>query len=275
MSHLEWSDCIPTIEKIPLLVSCRKIDDVLFVDHSINPCHLCQDVVQFIKARREEGVKQGLQNDSLIQFIKSREVHKSDPSLELSSDFTSYSVTSYMYYINNASIQVYEKQARRFSQGEFASYLDLVKDTINKISNEEVEGIRDPNEEGNADRRHSARISALPSRMVDTYVQQERKRSYREMSNQSSRSGPTQHSSSGQSSHKMSCDQFWRIIDSSFFKPIPKINEFMPPHLPKRMHGMISGSESSVTYYSWENPDIALMQSYPEIKFLFFFCFIG
>lgn len=218
-------------------------------------------MIAFIKARKELASKEDLHDKQLLEFVRVKDAKENDPVIVLT-DYTSYSVPAYMHYIMNSDIHIYEQQAYRFAKGDFADYMALLRDTVGLISEEEINEIKIPQKEGE-NVRHSSRITTqkhqpnyrmLFTRASDpvyrkpTYSPQvqsvPRKRSHAEIS-QPVVNTPT-----------LSCDRFWKIVESSYYRPLPRsaivpnaINVFREP-----VAMVLSRDHADSTLFSWINP---------------------
>lgn len=230
-------------------------------------------MISFVKARKEQVIRKGIQPIDMIKFIKSKELIEGDPVIELTNPFQ-YMVSSYMHYVMNADIHIYEQQAYRFSKGELSDYMELVKDTVNRITNEEIGEIKIPQmENGDGMVRHSSRFSpgkhqtfnynslrAPSTRLTDGHQHRKlaftlpqatpRKRVHSEIS----------HSQvpSVSSTQPFSSERFWKLIDTIYYHPLPKVADFVPQPLsmqPVSSSGPLDNREH--VFYSWSNPSVS------------------
>lgn len=233
---------------------------------------MCQDVISFVKARKEQVIRKGVQPVDMIKFIKNKELSEGDPVIELTNPYQ-YMVSSYMHYVMNADIHIYEQQAYRFSKGELSDYMELVKDTVNRITNEEIGEIKIPQmENGEGMVRHSTRFSpgkhqiinynslrAPSTRLTDGHQHRRhaftlpqatpRKRVHSEIS----------HSQvpSVSSTQPFSSERFWKLIDTLYYHPIPKATDFIPqPLLMQSVSSPGVFNHRDLTLYSWSNPSV-------------------
>ena len=252
---------------------------LLFIDQSLHPCHLCQDIILLIKARKEEAIKKGYHDNSLLSFIRTKQSLPSDPSITLSDPYQ-YSVDSYMHYILNADIHIYEQQACRYSKGEFTDYPSLLRDTLQCISDEEIFEVKLPESETpEGTIRHSTRLTpsklqeashftlrSLHTRSSDKPSQRKPPMSLPSPLPTRKRSHPDSYSSTTQ---PYTSERFWKDINSIYFRPLPKQTDFIPSLIPYQSFSNSSTYSSSCQpLYSWENDHLPTDSSYHEISFV-------
>lgn len=195
-----------------------------------------------------------------MQYVRHREAHADDTEIPLT-QFTHYSVKTYMHYIMNADIHIYEKQAYRFAKGEVNDYMALLRDTVNLISEEEIKEIKVEVDS----LRHSSRIStnrhASVHRIVNTRLSEShfrkpvytpprppipRKRAHTETV-QTTTMIPQQ----------MTSERFWKIIETNYYRSPTKISHLVTPLLLSQEPISFPFTRDVMApLFSWTNPSL-------------------
>lgn len=258
-------------------------------------CHLLQDMDLLTASRTQQGQQQGLKGEALAQFVGTQTLLPSDPPLK-EDNLLEYSVKAFLSYLSLSAqeTQYLEEQAYRFCGQRDVSYAAFVLLLLHKRSEQEVARLH-RQEELERRRQDSIRRIQQPvnfyKKVVDTSImrragepkdpkeskdpkepkepreprepkepREPRKRQNHVSARGSAlpRNADSGREPGGQASIQvLTCERFWKLVDSMYFKRLPRLSEVVRPRVPNAMSVEEREETPAKELFVWRGADEA------------------